>query len=114
MTAPPPQVLELPGARVLALSGDVDVSVAPNVVAQLPQLLDGAPAVVLDLTAVTFFDSSGVRLVDRVARTCRQHGLSWRVVAPVGSSSRRLLELVGMAGREVVDDRAAAVAELSG
>lgn len=109
-----PEVLDLAGARVLALSGDVDVNVAPEVAASLPQLLAGARAVVLDLSAVTFFDSSGVRLVDRVVRTCRQGGQAWRIVAPPGSSSRRLLELVDMAGREVVDDRTTALAELSG
>lgn len=114
MTAAPPEVVDLPAARVLALSGDVDVGVAPAVVAQLSQILADAPAVVLDLSEVTFFDSSGVRLVDRLVRICRQEGQPWRIVAPAGSSSRRLLDLVGMAGPEVLDDREAALAELAG
>jgi len=113
VTGPQHTVLDVPAARVLVLSGDVDVGVAPGVLTQLPQLLAGAPAVVLDLSGVTFFDSSGVRLVDRVARTCEQHDQPWRVVCPPGSSSRRLLELVGMAGPHVLDDRDTALAQLA-
>lgn len=110
----PVQVVDLATARVLALVGDVDVLVAPAVAAELPALLDGARAVVLDLTGVTFFDSSGVRLVDQLVRACATRELAWRVVSPPGSSNRRLLELVGMTGPAVLDDREAAVADLGG
>ena len=53
--------------------------------------------VVLDLSAVTFFDSSGVRLVDTLARECGARATPFRVVAPPGGPSRRVLELVGLA-----------------
>ena len=113
MTEPDLQVLDLPAARVIALGGEIDILTAPHVAAQLPALLAGASAVVLDLTAVTFFDSSGVRLVDQVARACVDRAQPWRIVVPAGSSSRRLLEIVGMAGPQVLSDQEAALAELS-
>jgi anti-anti-sigma factor len=109
MTEAPVHVVELPTVRVLALSGDVDVNVSPGVVVALPDLLAGAPAVVLDLAEVTFLDSSGVRLVDRFARACSELGQRWRVVAPTGSASRRVLDLVGLTGPQVLEDRTAAV-----
>ena len=109
MNTSPLQVLDLPSARVLALSGDVDVNVTPLLIAGLPQLVAGARAVVLDLSDVTFFDSSGVRFTDRLARTCTDLDQPWRIVAPRGSSSRRVLDLVGMSGPEVVEDRPSAV-----
>lgn len=104
---------ELGGVRVLVLAGEVDVHVAPDVITHLPRLLGGSPAAVLDLTEVTFFDSSGLRLLDAFSRTCADTGTGWRVVSPSGSRSRRVIELVGMAGAEVVEDRADALAALT-
>lgn len=114
MTAPQLEVLDVAAARVLALSGEIDVLAAPAVAAELPALLDGPDAVVLDLSEVTFFDSSGVRLVDQVARACDARSVPWRIVSPPGSSNRRLLDLVGMVGPQVLDDREAALADLAG
>ena len=101
------------GARVVVLAGEVDVLVAPRAAARLRELVDDAPALVLDLSGVTFFDSSGVRLLDELARLCAGRGVPWCVVAPTGGPSRRVLELVGMAGPEVVADRAAALAQVA-
>ena len=106
------QVHDVAGARVLALTGDVDVLVAPHVAARLPELMGGTRALVLDLAGVTFFDSSGVRLIDDVARQCAGRAVEWRVVAPTGGPSRRVLELVGMAGPQVAEDRATALAQV--
>ena len=112
MTDVPLQVHDIAGVRVVALGGDVDVLVAPHVAARLPELMDDVRALVLDLADVTFFDSSGVRLVDDVARGCAGRAIAWRVVAPAGGPSRRVLELVGMAGLQVVEDRATALAQV--
>ncbi len=65
---------------------------------------------VLDLRAVGFFDSSGVRLVDRLARECARRGLQLRVVAPADAPARRVLELVGLAGALACDTEDEAVA----
>lgn len=89
------------GVRLLRAAGEVDVAVVPAILPGVPALVAGATAVVLDLTSVTFFDSSGVRLVDRVARECARHGVRVRVVAPPGGPARRVLEIVGMASPEL-------------
>lgn len=96
------------GLRVVRLSGEIDVATAPGLAEEALGLCAGTPCLALDLTAVEFFDSAGVRLVDRLARECAHRGTGFRVVAPPGSRARRVLELVGMADQLVCDDLAAA------
>ena len=90
--------------RVLRATGELDISAVSPMLPRLDALVAGARGVVLDLTEVTFFDSSGVRLVDQLARQCARTTAPFRVVAPPGGSSRRVLELVGLAAPLVSDD----------
>jgi len=92
------------GVRLLCAHGELDVVVAPALLPDVPALVEAARGVVLDLSEVTFFDSSGVRLVDRMARECGRTQAQFRVVAPPGSASRRVLELVGLAADLARDD----------
>lgn len=58
--------------EVLVMTGEVDVAVSDDALAELP----GWTGVrVVDLSAVTFLDSSGMRLVAQVARLVRPHRL---------------------------------------
>ena len=98
--------------RVLRAAGELDFSAVSPMLPGLAPLVDGSRGVILDLTAVTFFDSSGVRLVDQLARECWRTGAPFRVVAPPGGSSRRVLELVGLAALLVSDDLPTALASL--
>jgi anti-anti-sigma factor len=98
------------GVRVLRGSGELDAVTAPPLLATVGALVDGAVGVVLDLRNVSFFDSSGVRLVDRLARECGRRGSLLRVVAPRGVPARRVLEIVGLAEALVADTEAEAVA----
>ena len=102
------------GVRVLVGTGELDVAALPPVLPTVPGLVAGAAGVVLDLTAVTFFDSSGVRLVDALARACGESGAPFRVVAPHRVLARRVLEIVGLVDGLVEDDLDAAVAAVSG
>ena len=97
------------GVTVLRARGELDVAVVPALLPQLPALVSAADAVVLDLTAVTFFDSSGVRLVDRLARECARVQAPFRVVAPPGSASRQVLDVVGLTDALASDDLAGAL-----
>ena len=95
---------------VLRASGELDVAVVPALLPELPALVSAAQAVVLDLTAVTFFDSSGVRLVDRLARECARAQAPFRVVAPPTEvASRQVLDIVGLTDALASDDLAAAL-----
>lgn len=107
------EVLRDDAVRVLRISGDLDILIAPPLLDRVAGWVHGARAVVLDLSDVAFFDSSGVRLVDRFWRECGGAGAGLRVVAPHGGRARRVLEVVGMADRLVSEDLDGAVAALS-
>ena len=52
------------GPPTVVVTGEVDVLTAPTVSDELDRLLDDAvPHIVLDLNAVTFMDSSGLRVL---------------------------------------------------
>lgn len=98
------------GVRVLCGTGELDAVTAPPLLATVGALVEGAGGVVLDLREVSFLDSSGVRLVDRLARECARRGARLRVVAPHGVPARRVLEIVGLVEGLVADTEAEAVA----
>jgi anti-sigma B factor antagonist len=97
------------GVRILRAAGELDIAVVPAMLPGVPALVAGASGVVLDLTAVHFFDSSGVRLVDHLLRECARDGATLKVVAPPGHRARRVLEIVGMAGGLLADDLETAI-----
>ena len=88
--------------HVLSLAGELDVVSVPQVLDRLPDLVSDASAVVVDLREVSFLDSSGVRLLHRLAHTCAAAGTGLRVVAPPECRARRVLDIVGMT--LIVDD----------
>lgn len=96
--------------RVLEAGGEIDIAVVALLMDRLDALVTGADAVVLDMSPVSFLDSSGLRLVDRLARECGVRAVPFRVAAAHGSPSRRVLEIVGMTGDLVTADRDAAEA----
>lgn len=107
-------VVDDAGTRVVSAGGELDAAVVPSLLPQVPSWVAGARGVVLDLSAVDFFDSSGVRLLDQVARACGNAQVAFRVVAPRGSSARRVLEILGMADESVVEDLPTARSAVTG
>lgn len=101
------------GVRVLRAEGELDVAVADLLLGRVPELVDGAAGVVLDLRPVSFLDSAGIRLLDRFARECGRRGVRFAAVAPVASSPRRVLEIVEFGPPLVVPDLATAVSSVS-
>jgi stage II sporulation protein AA (anti-sigma F factor antagonist) len=92
------------GVVVLRASGDLDIATVPDLLSDAAALVEGARGVLLDLTDVTFMDSSGTRFIDRLTRECGDAGIELRVVAPPGTQCRRVLEIIGLAELLVVDD----------
>lgn len=83
---------------VLALRGDLDLASADSVTARLHRHRDAGQPVILDLDALEFIDSSGLRVILQAVEDSRREGWSFRVTegsAPV----RRLLEAAGLTGR---------------
>ena len=80
--------------HVARLEGEIDLANAAAVEEEVLAGLGDAPALVVDLSAVTYFDSSGMRMLDSLAGACEAAGIPLRVVAPDGSPARMVLRIV--------------------
>jgi anti-anti-sigma factor len=80
---------------IARLSGEVDLSNATDVGDQLSTSVPNtALGLVLDLTATTYLDSSGVHLVFDLAERLRTRQQQLRIVVPAGAPIRRVLRIV--------------------
>jgi len=85
---------------VIAPEGDLDIASVGDLRAALSDAARvGAGAVVVDLTQVTFIDSSGLGALVELHRRLRRSGRRLAVVAPGGSAPAVLLDLAGLRGR---------------
>jgi anti-sigma B factor antagonist len=75
------------------IEGEVDLTSAATLEEAMIEELPGASAIVVDLSGVTFFDSSGVRMLDRMAGRCDGAGVGFRVAAPPNAAARLVLRL---------------------
>ena len=101
------------GVMVIALGGELDMAAAPAVRARVDAAA-GEPAVVIDLAAVTFIDSSVLKELLRASLELRRYETRL-VLAGVGSAVQRLLNLTRTGELfTVAEDRAAALALLAG
>jgi anti-sigma B factor antagonist len=101
------------GVLVARVSGDVDLSNAGQVETTVLAAAEasGGPLVV-DLTAVTFLDSAGVRCLDHLL-TGRGPDRRLLVVADEDGRARFTLRLCGFPDDLLREDLAAAVSEVS-
>jgi anti-anti-sigma factor len=80
---------------VVGLADDLDIAVAGPVEAVIVERLEAGVPLVVDLTEVSFLDSAGVRLLDRLVGRQNRAGAAVRIVAPDGGSPRFTLDLSG-------------------
>jgi anti-sigma B factor antagonist len=81
----------------VAVRGELDLASAGQFVVALQDELARAP-VLLDLSELSFLDSSGLRAVDAVLRDVGREGWSLAVCAELADPVRQVLELTGMIG----------------
>jgi anti-sigma B factor antagonist len=83
------------GRTVVAPAGEVDLATAGRLTAALREHLRAGP-VLLDLSALTFMDSSGVRGLDAVLGEGRGAGWDLRVRRELHEHVRQVLEMTGL------------------
>jgi anti-sigma B factor antagonist len=84
------------GQAVVTVEGQVDLATAPQLAQALAQAQDGTVTqIVIDLTAVDFLDSVGVRVLVEAAREADQAGVSLIVQGAAGWVAR-VLEITGV------------------
>lgn len=96
----------LGGIEVVAVGGEVDLTNADDVERRL--VATSSLGVVLDLTEVTFLDSSGLRAIDRAHRHLVREQRTLRVVAPPETASDWTLRVAGIDRAIVLDSIEAA------
>jgi anti-anti-sigma factor len=82
----------------IAVSGEVDLANAATVEDQIVAAITNQVASVsVDLSAVDYMDSAGMRILFALASRLAGLQIAFEVVAPFGSSARRLVEVSGLA-----------------
>lgn len=109
---PPVSVIRSGGLAVVRLAGDVDIAAAEALEQGIAAESAGAVSVVVDLSAVGFLDSAGLRLLDRVVGDCDDRGAAVRLVVPEGCPARLPLEVCGFRPDLVTDTVTEALAGL--
>jgi anti-sigma B factor antagonist len=82
-------------ASVVALAGELDLSTIPRVEKELFGELHARTGVIVDLTKVSFIDSSGIALLIHAFRATDDSGTLNTVIAE-GSQVERVLRLAGI------------------
>lgn len=79
---------------VVSIDGEIDVSNVEQVGEDLANTIQSrAPKVIIDLTATSYLDSSGIRMLFTVANRLRMRRAEVCLVAPRTGVVRRLLDL---------------------
>jgi anti-anti-sigma factor len=102
-----------PGVEVIVVTGEHDISTAPELERRLEAALESGHAVVIDLLGTTFIDSTVLRVLICAREQAAERSIGFRCALgeSTGHGVRRLLDLTGMAGRlQAVPTRADAIA----
>jgi anti-sigma B factor antagonist len=100
--------VQLAGTLIVDVVGEIDMATAPELAQALAA--DVLPAsverVVVDLSAVTFLDSSALNALVQSQRALAAREIAFRVVSPGEQAVRRVFEITQLADQlSVVDSR---------
>jgi anti-anti-sigma factor len=96
---------ELHGEQLtVRLSGEIDLSNADELEPRIDRLVGESRDVVVDLGAVEFIDSRGLRLLNRLAATLAANDATLALVAPPGCVARDVLDVTRMGDHIPVRD----------
>jgi anti-sigma B factor antagonist len=92
------QEIRADGDHRLVLAGELDIASTPILEATIAGLCEnGRSAIVLDLSKVTFMDSTGLRAVLAADKLCQGYGHRFSLTGATGAV-QRLFELTGVMG----------------
>jgi anti-sigma B factor antagonist len=86
------EVIKKQGASIVVLKGDVDLESSPAAREILLKSVEGAGTVLVDLSSVTYIDSSGVASLVEALQAAKRNGGRFALVA-ASDPTRRVLEL---------------------
>jgi anti-sigma B factor antagonist len=90
--------LASPGAGSVRIEvrGDVDLSTSPELDETLRRALDAGNSVVLDLSEVTFIDSTGLNTLIRALKACETNGGALALTTNLPAQVSRVFEITGL------------------
>jgi anti-sigma B factor antagonist len=93
-------VLRRDGQVVVVLAGELDIATGARVKEALDELTQArAGRLVVDLSRLSFLDSTGLAMFIALEKCCRENGGPELEIRPGPPAVQRLFELVGAAGR---------------
>lgn len=91
---------------VLRLRGEIDISNARDISAAIEAAVPNRMSrIVVDLSEISYLDSAGIKLLLRLADRLKTRRRELRLVIPVDSPVRAVLELTGLLKLIPSDDR---------
>src|SRR5262245_7330416 len=84
------------GFLLARLGGEIDLANADLLEQRLERAVSGSSRVLVDLTAVEYIDSRGLRLLSRLAVDLSERDGVLELVAPPGSIARDVVDLTRM------------------
>ncbi|PCI41699.1 MAG: anti-anti-sigma factor [Rhodospirillaceae bacterium] len=94
---------EQSGIKIVAVSGEVDLSTSPQVRDALLDCILGGSSVVVDLSQVAYIDSSGVASLVEAFQNAKSRGQGF-ALANVGETPLRVLQLARLDQVFVIHD----------
>jgi anti-sigma B factor antagonist len=85
---------EAAGGNILHVLGEVDLANADEFQSAVMEIAGKAGDLIIDLTACTYMDSSGLRVIATAHKSAEDR---LRVVIPKGGSVHRIFEITGLA-----------------
>ncbi len=77
----------------IVVTGEVDMSNADSIKDDIEDAMDGAASVDIDLSAVEFIDSQGIRILHQLAVAMKDSDTTLRLIAPSDSIARQVLDM---------------------
>lgn len=87
---------DVPSGNLLHVLGEVDLANAAEFQAAVMEIVKKTGDVIIDLTACTYMDSSGLRVIATAHKEVEDR---LRVVIPKGGSVHRIFEITGLASQ---------------
>jgi anti-sigma B factor antagonist len=84
------------GSYVIALAGELDLAGVPDLTDALARLPPDADRTFVDLSQLSFIDSSGLRLLIEAAKSAQERGATMILVGPT-PTVQRVFQIVGVA-----------------
>ncbi|MDH5488646.1 MAG: STAS domain-containing protein [Rhodospirillaceae bacterium] len=96
-------VSETAGVNVVALSGEIDLQTSPKLRGELLGLIANKKPLVVEMSDVSYIDSSGVASLVEAFQTARSKNLGFSLAA-IGDAPLRVLKLARLDGVFVIHD----------